>query len=112
MTLNHVHLPVRDLDAAVAWFGNVLQLQPGFRNERIAAFEFPAMTVIIDAAPADVPATLGFGSDDCDADFHVVIGRGAVALEPPANKPWGVRAAYFQGPGALKCEIEGPVVNR
>jgi catechol 2,3-dioxygenase-like lactoylglutathione lyase family enzyme len=112
MTLNHIHFQVRDLDAAVTWFASVLQLQPGFRNERIATFEFPAVTVILDAAAIDAPATLGFESSDCDADFRDVISRGAVALDPPADKPWGVRAAYFKGPGALKCEIEGPVVQR
>jgi len=33
-------------------------------------------------------------------------------LEAPVNKEWGVRTAYFRGPGALKCEIEGPLVNK
>lgn len=28
------------------------------------------------------------------------------------NKPWGVRTAYFKGPGELKFEIEGPIENR
>jgi hypothetical protein len=69
------------------------------------------MTIIIDAAPADSPATIGFESDDCDRDFFAVIDRGAVALESPANKEWGVRTAYFKGPGAIKCEIEGLVAG-
>jgi hypothetical protein len=47
----------------------VLELKPGFQNERIARFVFDAMTIIIDAGPADAPATLGFESDDCDRDF-------------------------------------------
>jgi len=109
MMLNHVHFQVRDLKAAIAWFEAVLELQPGFHNERIATFSFGALTVILDAASVDAPATLGFGSDDCDRDFRAVVERGAMALEPPSNKEWGVRAAYFHGPGALKCEIEGPV---
>lgn len=29
-------------------------------------------------------------------------------LEPPSNRAWGVRAAYVQGPGRLKFEIEEP----
>jgi catechol 2,3-dioxygenase-like lactoylglutathione lyase family enzyme len=112
MTLNHVHFQVRDLPTAVDWFALVLDLKPGFQNERIATFIFGAMTIIIDAGPADSPATLGFESDDCDRDFRAVVERGAVALEPPTNKPWGVRTAYFKGPGELKFEIEGPVANR
>jgi catechol 2,3-dioxygenase-like lactoylglutathione lyase family enzyme len=111
MTLNHVHFQVQDLRAAVDWFTTVLEVRPGFENDRIATFIFGAVTVIIDADPADSPATLGFGSDDCDRDFQIVVRRGAVSIEAPVDKEWGVRTAYFKGPGALKCEIEGPVVN-
>jgi hypothetical protein len=64
--------------------------------------------LILDAAEADSSATIGFESDDCDRDFRAVLERGAVALDPPSNKAWGVRAAYVQGPGRLKFEIEGP----
>ena len=112
MTLNHIHFQVRDLKAAVDWFQKILQVHPGFQNERMATLSFNAMTIIVDAGSVDAPATLGFESDDCDRDFRAVIDRGADALEPPANKEWGVRTAYFKGPGALKCEIEGPISNR
>ena len=112
MTLNHIHFQVRDLKTAVDWFGTILQIHPTFQNERIATFPFNTLTLIVDAAGVDAPATLGFESNDCDRDFRAVIDRGAVALEPPTNKDWGVRTAYFKGPGALKCEIEGPLVNR
>jgi len=66
------------------------------------------MTLIFDAANENASATVGFQSDDCDRDFRAVIERGATALEPPANKGWGVRVAYFKGPGELKFEAEGP----
>ena len=29
----------------------------------------------------------------------------------PTDKAWGVRTAYFKGPGELKFEIEGPITN-
>jgi len=112
MVLNHIHLQVRDLHAAVAWFKTILQVHPGFQNERMATFSFSSLTLIFDAASLDVPVTVGFESDDCDRDFRTVIERGAVALEPPTDKAWGVRTAYFKGPGELKFEIEGPVTNR
>lgn len=105
MALNHVHFQVRDLPGAVDWFALVLKLKPGFQNERIATFIFVAMTIIIDAGPADSPAMLGFENDDCDRDFEMVVSRGAVSIEAPLNKEWGVRTAYFKGPGAIKCEI-------
>jgi len=111
MTLNHIHLRVRDLSAAVAWFGATLEMQPGFRNERMAIFDFPSMTLIFDAAHDDVSVTVGFESKDCDGDFRTVVERGAAIIEPPTNKPWGVRTAYFKGPGELRFEIEGPLVN-
>ena len=50
--------------------------------------------------------TVGFDSRNCDADFQRVTSRGGVALEEPTDRPWGVRAAYIQGPGALKFELE------
>ena len=109
MVLNHIHLQVRDLGAAVVWFENILQVHPGFRNGRMATFSFDSMTLIFDASNHDVLATVGFESDDCDRDFQTVIERGALAIEAPSNKEWGVRTAYFKGPGELKFEIEGPV---
>jgi hypothetical protein len=109
MTLNHVHFQVRDLPAAVGWFASVLELKPGFQNERIATFIFGAMTIIIDAAPADSPATLGFESHDCDRDFEMVVRRGAVSIEAPGNKEWGVRTAYFKGPARLNVKSRVPL---
>ena len=111
MTLNHIHLYVRDLIAAVIWFEKVLHVHPVFRNERMATFSFNSMTLIFDAASDDVSATVGFESDNCDRDFKAVVERGAALLEPPTDKPWGVRTAYFKGPGELKFEIEGPIAN-
>jgi uncharacterized glyoxalase superfamily protein PhnB len=62
--------------------------------------------LILDAAPTDSVATIGFSSADCDADFTVMVKRGAVVLEPPQHRPYGARVAYFKGPGALKIELE------
>ena len=109
MTLNHIHLQVRDLTAAIAWFEKILNVSAGFHNERMATFDFGSLTLIFDASDNDVSATVGFESGDCDRDFQAVIERGAIALEPPANKDWGVRTAYFKGPGGLKFEIEQPL---
>lgn len=111
MNLNHIHLRIRDLDAAVVWFEKVLRVHPGFRNDRMATLSFNSMTLIFDTASDDVSATVGFESDNCDRDFDAVVERGAVVLEPPTDKAWGVRTAYFKGPGELKFEIEGPIAK-
>ena len=112
MTLNHIHLQVQDLRVAVNWFEKVMQMYPSFRNERMATFLLDSVTLIFDEGDEDTVATVGFESDDCDRDFQMLLGRGAEALEAPANKPWGIRTSYFKGPGAVKFEIEGPVTNR
>ena len=106
MNLNHIHLGVRDLPATLDWLERVWQLKPEFQNEHLATIIFGVFTLILDAAEADTAATIGFESDDCDRDFRTVVERGAVVLDPPSDKPWGSRAAYIQGPGALKFEIE------
>lgn len=109
MHLNHIHVSLRDLGAALDWMERVWQLKPEFQNERMATFPFNAFTLILDAGETDSPATIGFESDDCDADFQAAVKRGAVSIEAPSDRPWGVRCAYIQGPGLLKFEIEQPL---
>jgi hypothetical protein len=70
-----------------------------------------AITIIIDAGLADSPATLGFESDDCDRDFEMVVSRGAVSIEAPVNKEWGVRTAYFRGPRRDQMRNRGSGCN-
>ena len=106
MTLNHIHLQVRDFEAVIDWIKNVWQAEPSFTDNRLAVFSFGAFTVILDRSDKDSPATLGFESSDCDRDYAAVVKRGAVPVDPPANRPWGTRAAYLRGPGAVTFEIE------
>src|SRR5215475_2011002 len=89
MNLNHIHLRVRDLNAAIGWFETVLKVHPGFQNEHMAAFSLGAFTLIFDAAEEDVVATVGFESEDCDRDFRTLVERGAVSIAAPTDKDWG-----------------------
>ena len=109
---SHVHLGVKDLPAALQWLDKVWQLRPTFQDERMASLPFGALTIILDASAADTSATVGFDSQNCDEDFRTVRSRGAIALEEPKDRAWGVRSAYIQGPGALKFEIEQPLPRR
>ena len=109
MKASHVHLGVKDLRAALQWLDTVWQLRPTFQNERMASLPFGELTIILDASAADTSATLGFDSQNCDEDFRTVVSRGGIALEEPMDRPWGVRSAYVQGPGALKFQIEQPL---
>lgn len=106
MKISHVHCRVRDLPAAVQWFDQVLRAKPSYCDERMAAIEFGEFTLILDASAENSPVTIGFDSDDCDADYRDLTSRGAESSSPPQDQPWGARAAYFKGPGALTIEIE------
>jgi catechol 2,3-dioxygenase-like lactoylglutathione lyase family enzyme len=106
MKLNHVHLSVRDLEAAVEWIRHVLQAEPTLVGDRMAFVLLGAFTIFFDRSDKDSPATLGFESADCDSDYKMVVERGAVPLEAPVNRAWGTRSAYLRGPGTITLEIE------
>ena len=106
MRVSHVHCRVRDLPAAARWFDQVWQITPVFNNEKMVWLPFGDFGVILDAAPTDSKFTLGFDSEDCDADYRAATGRGAEIIEAPQDRPWGARSAYPKGPGGLTVEIE------
>lgn len=106
VTISHVHCRVKDLIGAVEWFTSRCGVLPSFSDAGMAVLLFGAFTLILDAAFEDTVATIGFHSVDCDTDFAALIARGARALQPPQNRPYGARVAYLQGPGALTIEIE------
>ena len=106
MTISHVHCQVRDLAAAVSWFQQMCAVSPSYSDARMAVFPFDVFTLILDADSADGAVTIGFASADCDADFAAMTARGARAVGPPQDRPYGARVAYLQGPGAIKVEIE------
>jgi catechol 2,3-dioxygenase-like lactoylglutathione lyase family enzyme len=106
MKISHVHCRVRDLPGAARWFQQVLQATPVFNNDRMVWLGFGEFGVILDASSGDSVLTVGFDSDDCDADYRAVTARGAETIEAPQDRPWGARSAYLKGPGALTIEIE------
>ena len=111
LEVGHIHLGVKDLSAALSWFERVFQWKPVFRNERMAVLPVKPTGVILDKSENDAVATLGFQSNDVDLDYARLLGRGAVSVEAPNNKPYGVRGAYVRGPGLLTIELEGPLKN-
>jgi len=112
MRANHVHVGVRDLPAAVGWLERVWELKPVFQIPEMAIFAVGEFELFLDAAEHDTRTTIGFVSDDCDRDYGGVIARGAVSVSAPEDKPYGSRAAYVKGPGALTFEIEQPLARR
>jgi predicted enzyme related to lactoylglutathione lyase len=109
LEMGHIHLGVKDIPSALAWFDKVFQWKPVFQDERMAILPVKPIGIILDKTETDAVATLGFQSKDVDVDFQRLVGRGAVSLEAPNDKPYGVRGAYIKGPGSLKIELEGPL---
>lgn len=109
MKASHIHLGVRDLPKAVEWFGQFFDIKPNYQNPRMASLPFGGVSIILDASEEDAVATIAFDSNLCDEDFKKLTGRGAVALEKPEDKSWGVRAAYLKGPGGITFELEQPL---
>ena len=106
MKINHFHVFVRDLPAATEWFQRVCEAKLGYHDDGMSSLSLGGVQLLIDKADADARSTIGFSTEDCDADFKAVTARGATANEPPSDRPWGVRAAYLRGPGAITVELE------
>jgi predicted enzyme related to lactoylglutathione lyase len=111
LEVGHIHLGVKDIPSALAWFEKVFHWKPVYHDERMAMLALKPMGIILDKSENDAVATLGFQSKDVDKDYQRLVGRGAVSLEAPNDKPYGVRGAYIKGPGSLKIELEGPLKN-
>ena len=106
MRFHHLHVAVRDLPDALDWLKKVWDASPTFENGAMAVLSLHGTSLILDAADEDGTATIGFASDDCDADYRLASERGAETLEAPEDRAWGVRAAYLRGPGRITFEIE------
>jgi hypothetical protein len=48
-------------------------------------FSLGSFSLLLDASNVHSAMTLGFESRDCDADFHTVVAKGAIAIESPAD---------------------------
>jgi uncharacterized glyoxalase superfamily protein PhnB len=72
----------------------------------MSLFIFGSTQLVINDVADDIPSTVAFTSDNCDLDYRDVVARGAVSVSEPKDMPWGVRAAFVQGPGQLTFEIE------
>jgi predicted enzyme related to lactoylglutathione lyase len=103
---NHFHVFVRDLPGALAWFARVWDVEPTYKEESMAILQFGPILWILDEDDEETVTTIGYTTADCDADFRTVVGRGAQAIEEPADRSWGVRVAYLKGPGRITLELE------
>ena len=106
MKFGHLHIQYKNLEKAVEWMELVMKVEPAYQNPNMAVFAFEHTSLIFDKSEEDSAITIAFESENCDSDFERLKSRGAVVVEEPTDQPWGVRAAYFQGPGKTSIELE------
>jgi catechol 2,3-dioxygenase-like lactoylglutathione lyase family enzyme len=64
---NHVHVFVRDLAGALAWFARVWAVEPTHREERMAVLPFGPILLLLDQDEEETVTTIGYATGDCDA---------------------------------------------
>jgi catechol 2,3-dioxygenase-like lactoylglutathione lyase family enzyme len=111
---------VDDLAAAKRFYTNVFGVPVLFEDAESVAFRFPNTIVNLLAATAApdliepepvAPAAAGARAqltitvDDVDATARLVVERGAVLLNGPQDRPWGIRTAAFRDPSGQVWEI-------
>ena len=111
---------VDDLTAARRFYTAVFGVPVLFEDEESVAFRFPNTIVNLLAATAApdliepepvAPAAAGarmqltITVDDVDATARMVAERGAVLLNGPQDRPWGIRTAAFRDPSGHVWEI-------
>jgi len=115
-----ITLFVEDLDAAKEFYRSVFDLPVDYEDGDSAVFAFGGVLVnllAVGQAPALVePAPVG-GPDagarfqltirveDVDAAAREAVSRGAVLLNGPLDRPWGVRTAAFRDPAGHVWEL-------
>ena len=117
-----ITLFVEDLAAAKAFYGAVFDLPVHFETEDSAVFAFGGTLVnLLEVGKADElvgPAPVGGPGDgvrfqltvtvdDVDAAAAEAVARGAVLLNGPMDRPWGIRTAAFRDPAGHVWEL-GP----
>ncbi len=117
---DYVVLVVRDLDASLRFYTEVLGLALGHRSgayaqldtgrTRIALYERVAMSGVVGFAletpgPSAVGFELGFKVADVDEAFAAFRDAGAEAVCDPTDRAWGQRTAYLRDPDGYLIEL-------
>ncbi len=117
---DYVILIVEDLDRALRFYTDVLGLRLGHRSgdyaqldtgaTRLGLYTRYAMAKTLGMSlkpPAhDAPGfEIGFKVPDVGEAFAELVGRGASAVMPPTDRPWGQRTAYVRDPDGHLIEL-------
>ena len=117
---DYVILIVEDMDRALRFYTDVLGLRFGHRSgdyaqldtgaTRLGLYTRGAMAKTLGMSlkpPAhDAPGfEIGFKVLDVGDAFSELVGRGASAVMPPTDRPWGQRTAYVRDPDGHLIEL-------
>ncbi|MDR8408024.1 VOC family protein [Nonomuraea sp. 3-1Str] len=117
-----ITLFVEDLAAAKTFYMDVFRLPVHYEDPDSVVFRIGSTLVnllsVAEAPGLVTPAGVGTSGggaravltitvDDVDAVAADVVSRGAVLLNGPVNRPWGVRTASFRDPAGHVWEIAG-----
>ncbi len=117
---DYVILIVEDLDRALRFYVDVLGLRLGHRSgdyaqldtgaTRLGLYTRYAMAKTLGMSlkpPAhDAPGfEIGFKVPDVGEAIAELVGRGASAVMPPTDRPWGQRTAYVRDPDGHLIEL-------
>ena len=117
---DYVILIVEDMDRALRFYTDVLGLRLGHRSgdyaqldtgaTRLGLYTRGAMGKTLGMSlkpPAhDAPGfEIGFKVPDVGEAFADLVGRGASAVMPPTDRPWGQRTAYVRDPDGHLIEL-------
>lgn len=126
LKLGYVIIYVPDVPAAVAFYerafglacrfqnadGEYAELETGatalaFVHEELPTFAADVARNRAGGKPAG--AEVGFVTDDVPAAFARAVAAGAIAVEPPTEKPWGQTVSYVRDRNGFLVELCSPV---
>ncbi len=117
---DYVILIVEDMDRALRFYTDVLGLRLGHRSgdyaqldtgaTRLGLYTRGAMAktlgMFLKPPAHDAPGfEIGFKVPDVGEAFAELVGRGASAVMPPTDRPWGQRTAYVRDPDGHLIEL-------
>jgi predicted enzyme related to lactoylglutathione lyase len=128
LTVSHFHITVTDMDAALVFYRDALELElknevarGGFRWVTLAPPSQPEIQLVLSEARAGRPPADGeqlealvtkgsfmgaiFNSTDLDTTFEKVAASGAEVMQEPTDQPWGVRDCAFRDPSGNMIRI-------